>query len=119
MALFENLGKKIGEAAQTAAKKSGELVEVTKLSMNISSEEDKIQKLYAKIGKGVYQSFCSGSPVPEEFKGDCEAVRTHEETIKNLRAKILEVKNLKICKGCGAEVEINTVFCSKCGTKLD
>jgi len=37
MAFFENLGKKVGEAAQAAAKKSGELVEVTKLNVNINS----------------------------------------------------------------------------------
>jgi hypothetical protein len=39
MAFFENIGKRVSEAAQVAAKKSSELVEVTKLNSSISSEE--------------------------------------------------------------------------------
>jgi len=119
MAFLENLGKKMGEAAQTAAKKSSELVEVTKLNMNINSEEDKIQKLYVQIGKKVYEGFSSNAEANPEFAADCEAIKAHEENIKSLREKILEVKNLKACSNCGAEMDKTTVFCTKCGTKQE
>lgn len=117
MAFFDNMGKKLGEAAQAAAKKSGELVEVTKLNVNINSEEDKMQKLYNQIGKKVYDKYSSTGAADEDFIEDCEAIKVHEQTVKSLRDKILEVKSMKACVGCGAELERNQIFCSKCGTR--
>ena len=63
MSFFENLGKKVGEAAQAAARKSSEIVEVTN-NASINAEEDKIQKLYSEIGK-VFET--SSRPVQDEL----------------------------------------------------
>ncbi len=117
MAFFDNMGKKLGEAAQAAAKKSGELVEVTKLNVNIGSEEDKMQKLYTQIGKKVYEKYAATGTVDEDLVEDCEAIRIHDQNVKGLKEKILEVKSMKQCTGCGAELERNQIFCSKCGTR--
>lgn len=119
MAFFDNLSKKVGEVAQTAAKKSGDLVEITKLNMNVSSEEDKIQKLYTKMGKAVYEMFCSDDDVQEVFKEDCEAIKVHEQAIEDLRAKIREIKKTSTCSACGAEVNNASAFCPKCGAKVE
>ncbi len=115
MSFLENIGK----AAQAAAKKSSELVEITKLNMNINSEEDKIQKQYTQIGKLIYDKFKAGGNIDEEFLASCETIRTHEQNINNLKEKILETKNLRVCSGCGAEIDKNSMFCAKCGTKQD
>ncbi len=119
MAFLENLGKKIGETAQAAAKKSSEIVEVTKLNANISSEEDKIQKLYTQMGKAAYQKFSETGNTEEYLREACEQVVAHEQNIKALREKIAEVKGIKTCSGCGAEMERMQIFCSKCGTRND
>jgi len=112
---FENIGKKAGEAV----KKSGELVEITKLNMNITTEEGKIQKLYNQIGKKVYENYCQTDKVDELFAEDCNTIKDYENTIRNLKNKIMEIKNMKICTNCGAELERTTVFCPKCGAKQD
>lgn len=117
MAFLENLGKKVGEAAQAAAKKSGELVEVTKLNVNINSEEDKIHKLYSQIGKSIYEKYSALGVAEDNVKEVCEAIKVHEQNIKALKDKISEVKGTKQCIGCGAEMEKDQVFCSKCGTR--
>lgn len=119
MAFLENLGKRVGEAAQAAAKKSGELVEITKLNVNISSEEDKIQKLYTQIGKTLYEKYAATGVADDNAKESCEAVRVHEQNIKALKDKILDLKGAKLCSGCGAEMEKDQLYCSKCGTKSD
>ena len=119
MAFFENLGKKVGEVAQTAAKKSGELVEVTKLNMSIGSEEDKIQRLYSKMGKKIYEEFCSGGSINDGFIEECKSIKGHEQTIDSLKQKIREIKNVEICGSCGAEIIKPSAFCPKCGVKLE
>jgi DNA-directed RNA polymerase subunit RPC12/RpoP len=117
MAFLENLGKKVGEAAQAAAKKSGELVEVTKLNVNINSEEDKVQKLYAQIGKIIYEQYRASGVAQDDIKEACEEITVHEQNIKSLKEKISEVKGTKNCISCGAEMEKEQIFCAKCGAK--
>ena len=119
MAFLENLGKKVGEAAQAAAKKSSELVEVTKINMNISTEEEKIQKLYVQMGKKIYEGFSTNGTASEELLESCNAIKTHEDNIAALKEKILEIKNVRACSGCGAELEKQTVFCPKCGARQE
>ena len=118
MAFLENIGKKVGEAAQAAAKKSGELVEITKLSVNINSEEDKMQKLYVQIGKVICDKYNNGV-ANDDVKDLCEGIKVHEQNVKNLKEKIMTVKGNKICINCGTEIDKMQVFCSKCGSKND
>ena len=114
MAFFENLGKKVGEAASIAAKKSGEVVEITKLSMNIAGEEDKVKTAYTEIGKRVYEITNSGTEVkPADYQSLVEQISVGKEAIKELKEKILLVKNLKHCTGCGVELEKSVAFCVK------
>lgn len=117
MAFFENLGKGIAGAAQAAAKKSSEIVGVTKLNMSINSEEDKIKVLTTEIGKLVIEKFKGGEALAPELTEKCTAIGEIEETIKGLREKIREVKGVRICDSCGAELERTTTFCPKCGSK--
>ncbi|NLK88247.1 MAG: zinc-ribbon domain-containing protein [Clostridiaceae bacterium] len=117
MAFLENLGKKIGETAQAAAKKSSELVETTKLNASINAEEEKIHRLYSQMGKTAYQHFSETGTTEEYLREACEQIVAHEQNIKELREKIAEVKGIKSCVGCGAEMERSQVFCSKCGAK--
>jgi len=117
MTILDDIGKKISEAAQVAAKKSSELVEVTKLNISINTEEDRIQKLYEQIGKEIYEYFKSEEDVPEELKDVCSEIRAREATIKDIKDRILEIKNLKACIKCGTDLEMGVLFCSKCGAK--
>ncbi len=117
MSVFENITRKVSDTAKAAAKKSGELVEVTKLNMNISAEEDKIRKAYSDIGKIVYNAYSKGAEVGEEYKALCQAIKAYEEVIAETRQKILDLKNLKVCTGCGTDLEQDILFCPKCGAK--
>lgn len=119
MAFFENIGKKVSEAAQAAAKKSSELVEVTKLNSSINLEEDKIGKIHEQIGKIMYDKFTAGEEIFPEVNELCAEIRVRGETVNELKLKILEVKNLRICDQCGTELERNIAFCSKCGAKQE
>lgn len=67
----------------------------------------------------MYEKFCIGEEVFPEVKEACLEVQTRKETIKTLKQKILEIKNMRICEQCGAELERTTPFCSKCGAKQE
>lgn len=119
MAFFENFAKKVGETAQAVGQKSGELVEITKINLNIGAEEEKTNKVYEKIGKQVYQNHCEGKKVAPELSEMCEEIKGYQDTIECLKQKLLEVKNIKKCPGCDTDLEKEIAFCPKCGAKQE
>jgi ribosomal protein L40E len=119
MSVFENFTRKVTETAKAAAKKSSDLVEVTKLNMSIGSEEDKIEKVYKEIGKIVYENYSNGASVDDVFIEKCKEIASYEDNIKEMRSKVRELKNVKLCPNCNEELELDVMFCSKCGTKQE
>ncbi|MCX7747247.1 MAG: zinc ribbon domain-containing protein [Clostridia bacterium] len=119
MSVLENFTRRVADTAKAAAKRSGELVEVTKLNMSIGAEEDKIEKVYIEIGKEVYSKFVNGEDVGEAFKESFEKIKSYEDTIKEMRQKILELRKVKACPSCNAELEMDDNYCSKCGVKQE
>lgn len=93
MAFFEDLGKKVSKAAQVAAKKSSDLVEITKLNANISSEEDHIKTCYRKMGEICFNKFEQGEILDEEQIAYCKEIISHQEKINELKQKVAEIKN--------------------------
>lgn len=119
MSVFDSISKKVSDTAKTAAKKSCELVEVTKLSLSVGTEEDKIVKIYTDIGKAIYDSYNRGEAIDEKFIEKCEQAKSIEQSIKEIKFKIQELKEVKECTNCGEELELDAVFCAKCGTKQE
>lgn len=118
MSIIDNISEKFARTAKAAAKKSGEIVEITKLNVNISIEEEKITKAYTEIGRIIYRS-SENAGYPESIKELCKKIEIYEQKITQMKQKILELKNVKICKKCGAELDIDVNFCSRCGIKQE
>ena len=114
---LENAVKKLTDVLHAAAKKSGEIFENTKISYNISTERDKIAKLQNKIGAKFYKIYKEGGAVPESIVEDLEAISAIEETIRALEKTLADSKPYKFCSECGARLELNDIYCAKCGAK--
>lgn len=119
MSVFDNITKKVSDTAKAAAKKSGDLVEVTRLNMSIGAEEEKIKKVYSEMGKLLYEAYAGGNPMPDEVRESCEKIDEMKKTIEEMKQKILELRNVKACPRCGTELEMEMTFCHKCGKKQE
>jgi len=114
---FENAMKKVADVLHAAARKSGEIFENTKISYNISTEKDKIVKLQSKIGEKFYKIYKESGAAPDSIVGELEAIAELEETIRAMEKTIADSKPYKFCSECGARLELNDVYCAKCGAK--
>ena len=92
MSFLKNLGNKIGEVAGDAADKAKDMAEVTKIKLDISNEEKKIQQAFIELGKLYYEEIkdLADGPGAEHSA----LIKASEQTIADLEAKIETIKNV-------------------------
>lgn len=117
MAFFDELGKAISDKSKVAAGKVKDLTGVIQLKTKLSSEKEKINKAYINLGKVYYDRHEASAE--EEYATDFEAIRTGLIKIAEIEDEIAELEGNRVCADCGAKVEKNALYCSKCGALMD
>ena len=84
MELFE----KLNAFAKTAADKTNELVEDTRLKTQILNDEKSIRELERKIGAYYYKKFAAGEAVDEAVSEYCTAISVHNANIEEKKAAL-------------------------------
>lgn len=116
MSFFDDLGKKLSQAGQSAAQKTKEIAETAKLNSQISDEEKKINDFYLQIGK-LYVSLHDENH-EADFDELIRSLHESENKVKECRQQIKDIKGVVVCEKCGAEVSNGSAFCSTCGAPL-
>lgn len=116
MAFFDDLGKKISQAGQTAVQKTKEMADIAKLNSSISDEERKIENSYREIGK-LYVAL-HDEEHEAAFAELISGVHDAEKKIAEFKQQIKDIKGVVCCEKCGAEVANNAAFCSACGAPM-
>lgn len=116
MTIFDDISKKVGSLAQTTVQKSQELAKLAKQNFLISSEEEKIKKVYYEIGKIYYEE--SGISATGRMAKLCALITVSMDNIKGLREKNNEANAINICPKCGAEVANSNKLCNICGATM-
>ena len=114
---FEDLGKRLGETAETMTNKAGEAMEIQKLKNQVRILERSNDTDLVALGRRVYAQFKEGGIMSEEASGLCEAIQSREESIEEYLQKIVEVKGEYACPCCGKTVSKEMIYCPYCGEK--
>lgn len=107
------------EGSAVIAKKSEELVEISKLTVSISSAEVKIKDIYAEIGRHLCEKHEHGIYIDPDLVESCNEVIKLKTNVKNMQDTILQLKNKKRCPECEESFEAETPFCPKCGSSTE
>ena len=118
MEFLNKLGKKASETYQVTKEKAVNLSEELKLRGKISEYKEEIVKNYKDIGEIVYNEMKNNNDVSKEaVTSKCEEIDKANDEISKLEVQLLALKKVKKCINCGAELDIDAEFCSKCGNK--
>ena len=115
---LEDLGKRLGETAESMTNKAGEAMEIQKLKSQIRTLERENDSDLAELGLAVYDQFKAGKEVGVEAAGLCEAIQSREESIAECLQKISDVKGDSQCEDCGKTVGKGMAYCPFCGHKM-
>lgn len=116
MAFFDEIGKRLSQAGQTAIQKTKDMTDVARINGVISEEEKKVNNNYYQIGK-LYVAKHSTN-YEDEFEGMMSAIRESEAKICECRQQIQAIKGTVCCEKCGEEVPSEAAFCSSCGASM-
>ncbi|MCL1858665.1 MAG: hypothetical protein FWF92_05470 [Oscillospiraceae bacterium] len=115
---LDNLGKVVNETAKKAIKASGNVVELTKTSLNIKFDEVKRDSFFKEIGKIVYNTYkISPESAVDEILDFCKCIDEIENSIIIQKSKVAAIQNKKYCVDCGVILGRSVNYCYSCGSK--
>jgi len=111
--------KELGGMAKEATRRSGELLEVTKLKFELSKLEKEMENNLCGLGALVFQKYRGAGEVDDEIDRLCQSTVKLEEEVKALNDQIdkLQPKTLT-CPECKVELPAGGKFCSYCGARV-
>ena len=116
---LEDLGKKIGETAETFTNKAGEVVEVQRIRNQIRTMERSNERDFRDIGRMIYDKYKEGEVIDTEMVCICEEIEKREEAAEEMEKMIADVKGAVICQNCQKPLGKGMSFCPYCGEKVE
>ena len=116
------MDKIISELKSTAdkvAKKSGELVEISKIKLNMVTTKSEIGTNFKVLGELVYLAQRNANEEnTEKIEETIKKIDELYEKLSELTELSSALKNEKICVFCGKSNPIDQPFCGGCGQKI-
>ncbi|OJU15402.1 MAG: hypothetical protein BGN88_07785, partial [Clostridiales bacterium 43-6] len=110
---------KAKDVFDVAAKKTGAMISIQKLRVNVAKLNSQISKSYEALGRLVYDSKKSEENVDEAVAALIAEIEQKYEEIADIEVKIAITKGKAFCPSCLTENDNAATFCSKCGEKLN
>ena len=104
---------------KTAVEKTKTVIDQTKYKYSISEFEGKIKNIMAELGEKLYSEYTEGVEFDEDVAEKCKKIDEFKEEISQIKTKIAELTNASVCAQCGEVIPQDSVFCPKCGAKID
>ena len=116
MAFWQKLEQRATETTVKAMQKAKDLSDVAKYTTLLADEEKKMNNIYLQIGQ-LYASLHADTP-EAPFVSYLQQLKESNQKIEEYRHQVQVIKGVQTCPKCGAEVPINSAFCSVCGSAM-
>lgn len=117
MTFFEELGKTIADKSKVVVDKAKDMTEVIQLKSQISSERSIIEETYARIGRAYFDAHKNQTEDP--YMDEFNQIKSRMKKIEALEEMVSKLEGTRVCAECGAKVDRNSIFCGKCGARLE
>jgi len=119
MSFFEDAiigAKEIGSAV---SKKTGQIVDTAKLRMSAAEINNEIAKRYEALGKAVYEAKKTGVSIDGIIDECIVSIDALNDRLDEVNDRIAGMKNKVSCTCCGAAMDPQALYCSRCGARIE
>lgn len=116
---FDDIFVNAKSAANTVGKKANQIKDYSKLKYSESGIKAEIAKKKQELGNYIYNCSKTGDIDKIVMQGFVADIDELEENLQITREMLTVAKNKVTCKYCKAENDRESIFCCKCGSKLD
>ena len=116
MEFLENVKSVVTDVTQKVVKKSGELIDASKVKYAIFDLNNDIKKLYSEIGRLAYLSVEEEEDHNDSIKMKCEIIKAKLARIEMLNNSLGDT-SFK-CPACGKPADSSSNFCPSCGIDM-
>ena len=117
MEFWDDISKKVGDAANATVKGAEKLTGMAKIKYNIASKQGKLDKVFESIGRLRFDEFKNHVDNTEIIDNFLLEARALDSDIEALGEELSELSNAKRCVNCKAKISKEMPYCPKCGTK--
>lgn len=111
MKIFE----RVGESGKGVADRAKNITEISNMKRKIVYEEERINEIFADIGKKYYKGRLNAV---NDFDAICDDIDTRRLRIKKMKYEINLMRGFKVCIKCDSEISEKFMYCGVCGAKL-
>ncbi len=116
-----NFLQRIRDGAGKVTDRAQNAVEIGRLNTQISNIEREMDLYFQRMGEAFYEGY-SHKDMSNAEKEMVELAKTCDllsEERDEVRAKIAELKNERLCGACGKAITEDALFCQYCGHRLE
>ncbi|MEG1880276.1 MAG: zinc ribbon domain-containing protein [Oscillospiraceae bacterium] len=118
MDFLENVRIVLENATKVVVKKSGEIIDSSKIKYAIFDLNSDIKKLYSEIGEAVYNSRYTDADASDKVEELCQSIKEKQDEIIKLGIRLDDINDSVACPSCGKSCKIDTNFCPYCGGEI-
>lgn len=117
MNFLDKLTKTATSTYKYTQEKTSKITKIAKLKSLMNEDKQKIDDLYNEIGKEVYENHVREEKIDivSKIEEVCKEIDVYADEIEITRMELLKLRDLKQCKKCSYEMELDFKFCPSCG----
>ncbi len=118
MEIWDEIYKKVSNAASFTAKETGKLTELAKAKYNLMLENIVLEDAYKELGEIYYNQMKTSEIDEKKLSLAYDNIEKSIVEIERLKTQINVLSNTVVCECCGKKLEKEMLFCPACGTKV-
>lgn len=119
MSILDETFNSFRELTDTVIEKTGKLMDVSRLKLTSAEISKEITKRYEALGRVVYDSQKAGTDIDGLVKECVRSIDALYGRLDDVNARVANLRDKKYCGACGAVVEKNALYCTRCGGRVD
>lgn len=114
MSFWDDLQKNMNKTAQAGVKTTSKWLEIGKLNMALNAAKMDLSDLYERIGEMIYQNKIMDISHSQAVQELLHEVTRKKMKIKEIQAQINQVREIRACEQCGANLDETINYCPYC-----